>query len=49
MDLIKQDPTGLLIITTTEVGTSIISDDKTEQAYKSGMRAIMDGIDEACA
>ena len=49
MDLIKQDPTGLLIITTTEMGTSMISDDKTEQAYKSGMRAIMDAIDEVCA
>jgi hypothetical protein len=49
MDLIEQDPTGLLIITTTEMGISMISDDKTEQAYKSGMRAIMDAIDEVCA
>ena len=49
LDLLKQDPAGLWIITTTEMGISMLSDDKTEQAYKSGMRAIMDAIDEYCA
>jgi hypothetical protein len=32
-----------------EMGTSMISDDQTEQAYNSGMRAIMDAIEECGA
>lgn len=46
LDLLAQDPTGLLIITMTELGISMLTDDETEQAYKLGIRAIMDAIDE---
>ena len=46
LDLIRSDPTGLLIIGMTEVGTSMVTDDQMENAYKDGMRAIMDAIDE---
>ena len=48
LELLRSDPGGPLIITLTEMGTSMIADDETEQAYKAGMRAIMDAIDEYC-
>lgn len=48
LNLLKQDPTGLLIITATEMAISMLDDDETERAFKAGMRAIMDAIDEYC-
>jgi len=46
LDLLRSDPGGPLIITLTEMGISMLADDMTEQAFKAGMRAIMDAIDE---
>jgi hypothetical protein len=48
LDLLQQDPTGPLIITFTEMAICMVADDETEEAYKSGMVAIMDAIDEFC-
>ncbi len=47
VDLLKQDKeSGRLVIGMTEMGSYGITDDETERAFKEGMRAIMDGIDD---
>jgi hypothetical protein len=46
--LLEENMDGPLVIGMTEVGTSMIVDDKMEQAFKTGMIAIMDAIDEYC-
>ena len=47
VDLLKQDAgSGRLVIGMTEMGSYGITDDESERAFKEGMRAIMDAIDE---
>ncbi|MBD3180806.1 hypothetical protein GF312_00840 [Candidatus Poribacteria bacterium] len=48
IDLIKSDPPGLLVIGMTELGLYGVADEYTENAFKEGIKAIMDAIDE-CA
>jgi hypothetical protein len=47
VDLLKQDKdSGRLVIGMTEMGSYGITDDESERAFKDGMRAIMDAIDD---
>jgi hypothetical protein len=47
VDLLKQDKgSGRLVIGMTEMGSYGITDDESERAFKEGMRAIMDAIDD---
>jgi hypothetical protein len=47
LDLLERDPRpDRLVIGMTEMGTYGITDDETERAFKDGLRAIMDAIDE---
>ena len=47
VDLLKQDKaSGRLVIGITEMGSYGITDDESERAFKDGMRAIMDAIDD---
>jgi hypothetical protein len=47
LELLESDPSGALVLGMTTIGTSSIVDDRSEQAYRAGMEAIMDAIDEA--
>jgi len=46
MDLLQSDPTGKIVIGMTEMGLYGVADKVTEQAFKSGIEAIMEAIDE---
>jgi hypothetical protein len=47
LDLLERDPRpDRLVIGMTEMGTYGVTDDETERAFKDGLRAIMDAIDE---
>jgi hypothetical protein len=47
VELLKQDKdSGRLVIGMTEMGSYGITDDESERAFKDGMRAIMDAIDD---
>jgi hypothetical protein len=47
VDLLNQDAaSGRLVIGMTEMGSYGITDDESERAFKDGMRAVMDAIDE---
>jgi hypothetical protein len=49
-DLLEQDKgSGRLVIGMTEMGSYGITDDESEHAFKEGMRAIMDAIDDCGA
>ncbi len=45
-DLLRSDPARALIIGMTEMGLYGIADEATEKAFKVGIKAIMDAIDE---
>ena len=47
LDLIRQDPARRLVIGMTEMGTLGVVDAETERIFTSGMRAIMDAVEEA--
>ena len=46
IDLLRSDPAGMLVIGMTEMGLYGIADEATERAFKAGVNAIMDAIDE---
>lgn len=46
VDMIRSDPTGLLVIGMTELGLYGVANEETEKAFKAGIKAIMDAIDE---
>jgi hypothetical protein len=47
LDLLESDPRpDRLVIGMTEMGTYGVTDDETERAFKEGLRAILDAIDE---
>jgi hypothetical protein len=47
LDLLRRDPCpDALIIGVTEMGTFGITNDETERAFKDGMRAVMDAIEQ---
>jgi hypothetical protein len=48
INLLKSDPARALVIGMTELGLYGIADEATEKAFKAGVKAIMDAIDE-CA
>jgi len=49
LDLLRSDPDGPLVIGMTEMGLQGVTDAETEKAFKAGMLAILDAIDEAGA
>lgn len=48
VDMLKSDSSDALVIGMTELGLYGIADETTERAFKAGLKAIMDAIDE-CA
>jgi hypothetical protein len=47
LDLLRSDPCPeSLVISITEMGIACVSDDEGERAFKAGIRALMDAIDE---
>ncbi len=46
IDLLRSDPTGMTVIGMTELGLYGIADAATGRAFRAGVKAIMDAIDE---
>jgi hypothetical protein len=45
LDLLREDPSGMLILGMTTMGTSMIADEQTACVFRAGMGAIMDAIE----